>query len=54
MARATITAPESAEVRARRLAAEARTRATSATTINSLKAEVVRLAEVVELLLDRQ
>lgn len=49
-----ITAPESTEARARRTAAEARTRAAAATTINSLKAEVVRLAETIEFLLDRQ
>lgn len=49
-----ISAPESAAARARRFVAEARANAAKATTINSLKAEVVRLTETIEFLLDRQ
>lgn len=47
-------AAKQAEANARRVAAEARANAAKATTINSLKAEVVKLAEAVEFLLDRQ
>lgn len=49
-----INAPESTEARARRLAAEARANAAKATTITSLKAEVAKLTEVVEFLLDER
>lgn len=49
-----ITAPENANSLARRKAAEARVNANKATTLNDLKATVVQLSEIIEMLLNER